>query len=347
MCSSALCYDWRVEINPIRMDTSPEMSHEPPVEMPSTETEATVEAAEAIGAAAETMEAMSPEQQAEQERLNQVEQLDARQEDPEVREAMEGDAVETLKAMKLDEEQHAQLGEMLKGLSVAAHEVTEAHEGEYREMIDKMLTERYKMTLEEFLGAFKPTKMEYLSPGMALGSEAAIWAAAKAFNVEPKDLSLKEKAEYRWKVGGDVFKVMGLIAKLIPAARAYSMPLEKLGGATEKMGQAMEKVNENPEATAWDASCELTLAVVPRKEDGSVDMEATLGMISQAGGMLEQGGADAGVSPELLTQVSTWMKEHPDQIVGGLQRMDQLVRGEGGAEAPAVEPPAAEVPQAA
>ncbi|MDG1950264.1 MAG: hypothetical protein P8J32_05635, partial [bacterium] len=308
------------------MDTSPEMSHEPPVETPSVDNEANVEAAEAVEATAEAMESMSPEQEAEQDRLEQLEGLDARQEDSEVRDALEGDAAETLKAMKLDDAQHEQLGEMLKGLSVAAHEVTEEHEGEYRDMIDNLLTERYKMTLEEFLGAFKPTKMEYISPGTALGSEAAIWAAAKAFNVEPKNLSLKEKAEYRWKVGGDVFKILGLIAKVIPQARAFSMPLAKLGMATEKMGQAMEKVNENPEATSWDASRELTLAMVPRSEDGSVDMKATLAMIQEAGGLLEQGGQEAGVSNELLTQVSTWMKENPDQLVGGVQRMDQLVR---------------------
>lgn len=306
------------------MDTSPEFSHEPSADISSLEQEVSVEMQETV---VQDVAEATPEQEAEQARLRQLEQLEVRSDQDEVHAAAEADVAQTLQEMTLDEDRHTELGKMLNAIRVAAHEVTQEHEGEYRALIEHVLTERYKMTLAELLGAFKPTKMEYLSPGGALAAEAAIWATAKAFNVEPADLSLQKKAEYRWKAGGDIFKLLGLMAKVIPQARAYAMPLEKLGVVTENMGQAMEKINANPNATAWDASKELTMAMIPRAEDGSVDMQATLGMISQAGGLLEQGGADAGISHEVLTQVSTWLKEHPEKLVAGVQRVDQLVRG--------------------
>lgn len=254
-----------------------------------------------------------------------IEALESLPED-EAREASKQDVVDALRGGKLDDESREAMAEIVAGLKLASTEVNKDNEAMYRGVLEHMMQERYHMTIAQFLGAFKPTKLEYLNPAMALSSETAIWALAKTLDVEPEDLSLKEKAEFRWKVGGDVFKIMSLVAKVFPQARAASVPLNMIGNSLGNMGNAMEKVNDDPEATFYQMAREVTLAALPRDAEGNIDMNAVLKLVSDAGGLMEVAGKGSDIDPSYLKQVATWVKNNPDKLVKAIQQIDKTVR---------------------
>lgn len=284
-------------------------------------------------AAAEVMEAGRPEARPEAaleeetgpaaaEKLEKAieKELDA------VLEAAREDAAETLADLKLTKEQRKALEETAEGLKTIAATPELGGEVDYRQVIANLLEERYQMTIAEFLGAFKPTKLEYVAgPIAAMGTEAAIWTATKVLEVEPADLTLAQKAEFRWKVSGDAIKVLGLIARFFPEAMWLSRPLAGIGEVVSRMGRAMEKVNANPDATVYESAKELTLAALPRNEKGEIDVEATYQLMREVGGAVEIQEINDPSYAEYLKKIGHWIKENPDKVVEGVRRLDQVI----------------------
>ncbi len=255
--------------------------------------------------------------------LRLIEALDtAFEEKTEVQEGLIEDAALALREGKLTPEQRVQVIDLLKVVKLETQKMKE-DEGS-KETIERILQERYRLSIEDFLGAYKPMKLEYLTAGIAVGAELGIWALSKATGAEPSDLSLKEKLAIRWRVGGDVFKLIGKLAKFLPEAQVAAIPLSVTGDVFGRMGTELDKVNQNEEATSYDVTKAVTLAALPRNEQGNVDMERTQELLRVVGGAIE---ADPDSDQNsYLKEAAVYFQEHPDQVIDSLQRLDAAVQ---------------------
>lgn len=272
--------------------------------------------------ARERIESMGSSPEAEMKATSaRIEALEtAIETDPAAKEAAREDVAVALKT-KLGESKKDGVSQEIIGIESAMLVAKEGGEVNVRDIINKLLEERYKMTLDEFLNAFKPTKLEYLNPTLALSQESAVWVAMKAFDIEPTDMSLKEKAEYRWKVGADALKIFSLLAKFIPEVSFASVPAEIAGNALGRMGDAMEKINSNPDASIYDQAKDLTEAILPRDDRGNVDRAAALNIISLAGGKVSENAGDS----EYIKAAGDLLKANPERFASALEQLDNVV----------------------
>ena len=243
--------------------------------------------------------------------------------DPASKEAAQADVAAALKT-ELSQVERGNIKEEIVGIEAAMAVAKEGGEVNMKDIINGILERRYNMTLTEFLSAFKPTKLEYLNPHFAIAAESAIWVASEAFDVEVQDFSLMQKAEFRWKVGADVLKVFALLAKFIPAANVLAVPSSLAGEALGRMGGAMEKINANPEATIYDTTKDLTVAVLPRDEQGNIDRERVLGIISVAGGMVAHQAGDS----EYVRAAGEALRTNPERFAAAIEKIDSVVNKE-------------------
>ncbi len=270
------------------------------------------------------MEQESAEQAATREKQEQF--VDALEENPEMTEAAQEDVATAVNEQVMTEDQRAALAEVAEGLASTQALLESGADVDSQTMIENILKERYDVTLQEVLTAFKPTKLEYINPYVAVPQEAAVWGVAKAFGIEIQDMPLKKKAEVRWKLGGDVLKVLGLAMRFIPAVQAGAAPVGMAGEVVGRMGKSMEKVNADPKATNYDVARELTLATLPRDEKGAIDMDATKGMIAEVGGLMvgqEVGDEDVDY---LLQEIGGSLAEDPDSLIEALKNFDVIVQ---------------------
>lgn len=272
--------------------------------------------APAEGSRIETAE--SAPEQAEAAVATQVEAVaEAIETDPATKEAAQADVVAALR----EKIEKGDIDVAIAGVESAMAIVQEGGEVGVKEIINQLMEERYRMTLDQFLNAFKPTKLEYLNPTLAIAQESAVWVAMKAFEIEPSDMGLMKRAEFRWKVGADALKVFSLLAKFVPEVSFLAAPTEVASETLGRMGNAMEKINGNPDATIYDNSKDLTVAMLPRDAEGNIDRERVLGIISVAGGMVEHQAGDS----EYVRAAGELLRTNPARFAEALEKIDGAV----------------------
>ncbi len=254
--------------------------------------------------------------------------LDAIEADPALGEALDQDVADAAKGKVLDDEQREALSHAINGLAAGKEVLDAGGDLNYSEMIEHMLQERYDLSIQELLSGFQATNFERLfsyPTGTGFAQDLAIFGSAKAMGVELKDMSVQEKTEVRWKVGADVLKVFGLIAKFIPQARVAAIPFDIAGGVMGRSAEALEGIRKNPESTNYDAAKALTLATLPRDKEGNIDMKATAGLVSEVGGMVQgQENEDQNLAA-LYELVGGGMKENPEVMMESLQKLDTMI----------------------
>lgn len=239
-------------------------------------------------------------------------------------------------------DQHGEVNIEIEGVQAMAAALREAPENqglkeEARDMLQKLLKSRYNLTLEQVLGAmdagWKTYAMHAVTldvPGMmgTAAGEMTGWAVGKALDVKPKELGLAETAEVYAKLGSDMLKVLGILIAWIPGVDIGTIPLEGIGFTMDAAGTALEKYNKT--GSSYEATKDLTLVVLPKKADGSVDMEATHAMMKEgARKELERRAANGEDPNSNVNVLLRKAQENPEIMTGLMQKLDQLKNDRG------------------
>jgi hypothetical protein len=268
---------------------------------------------------------MSPEAIAlEQEKL-----IEAMEANPELEASVEEEIAEAAEGKVLSQEEFEALADSAEGLATAAELLKEGGDLNYTEMLEQLLENRYNLTIQDLLSGLEQTNFERLfnyPVGSGAMQDVVVYGLAKSFGVELKDMDLQEKAEVRFKVGADLLKVFGLIAKFIPQARAAAIPLDVAGGMMGRTASAMEEIRTNPESTSYDAAKAMTLAVLPRDKDGKIDKVATAALIAEVGGMMKAEDSQDSTLKAMYTLFGEQLAENPKEVMDALEKMDAIVK---------------------
>lgn len=230
---------------------------------------------------------------------------------------------DTRKALdtKLTPEQKEAIAELSDSMQeILANASVESNDDSLRGVLEGVLKERYGLSLEEILGAFRPTKLELLFPGtttQAIAGEVSIFALSQALDVKPADLSLSKKIEYRGQVSADMLKIFALIAKFIPVVSALAIPAGMAGATLERTSRALAKVTSKEDSTIFDGVKEVTLAMLPRDENGNIDREAVKLIIEKTGGKI----AESDSENEYIRSVGEYIQQNPELVAAAAEEL--------------------------
>jgi hypothetical protein len=160
-----------------------------------------------------------------------------------------------------------------------------------------------------------------LNPPGAAVAGLEVMALSKVLDVEPANLDTGKLVEVKLKIGSKGLKVLSLITKFVPEFSVLSVPADIMGKVAGRMGDAMETINNKPDASNYELSKEMVLAMLPRDAKGAIDGDAVREIISQVGGKVIEAGSD----DDYMKAVGELLRDEPEKLTNALGLLDKAI----------------------